>query len=61
MFNFVKKKTDPNTTIEFFKERLLQLEDNGYVTCKGDGKDESYFILKPLESLPDVLDVSNHQ
>ena len=58
IFNFVKK-TDPNNiTIEFFKERLLQLEDNGYVTCKGDGKDESYFILKPLESLSDVVDVS---
>ena len=58
IFKFVKK-TDPDITIEFFKERLIQLEENGYVTCKGDGKEESYFILKPLESLSDVADVSN--
>ena len=47
LYNYVIKN-DPNVTIDYFKERLRNLEENGIITCKGEGKEESFFVLRPI-------------
>ena len=45
IFNHLKK-VDHNLDIEQFKIKINELEEEGYIEMKGEGKSESYFIIR---------------